>query len=479
MTRIGTPDPEPMTRVVVVDDEAPILKAWRWMLHRDDFEVEGYTKGADALAAIGNRPVDVVVVDVMMPGMSGFDVLERIKRDRPDIEVVVMTGAGSIPDAVRAMQAGAFDYLTKPFTEIEECINKVRQAARLKRLRAENRALRAQVDVTPERLLLDSRAASMRGLLAQIDQVARVDAHALVTGPSGAGKEVVAKSIHQRSARRDHAFVTVDCAALTDERVELDLLGSVAGGVPGTTQDIPGFFSQADGGTLYLDELGHLSPVAQRHILKVLESGRARPVGAARGRKVDVRVISGSMHHLTEAVETGTLHGDLFFQLKGVTLKVPPLSERTDDIPQLAYFFLRRAAKRLGKEVESITATAMNALQSYEWVGNLRELEHVIESALVFETSAELSAAHLPEEVLGKDGEAPDALAAQIDLDLSFREALEAADRTFRVTYLRGLMNRYRSVSAAARHAQMDRANFRRMLRRYDITDYPKGNSGS
>ncbi len=478
MTTIGSPfEDTEVIRVVVIDDETPILKAWRWMLHGDDFSVEGYTRGKDAIEAIGNRPIDVVVTDVKMPGMSGFDVMAWIKQDRPDIEVLVMTGAGSIPDAVRAMQSGAFDYLTKPFTEIEDCINKVRQAARLKRLRAENRALRERVDGSPESVLLDSRSRAMKTVLTQIDQYARVDANVLVTGPVGAGKGVVAHTIHQRSARREKPFVTIDCASIADERLDAELFGHASGAVPGAAGGAPGLFELAHEGTVFLDELDRMSPAMQVRVLKVLESGRVIRVGGADHRPVDVRVISATSKDLTQATEAGSFRADLFYRLKLLSVKVPTLNERREDIPRLAYSLLRRAARRLGKEVETINPEAMTLLEHHDWTGNLRELDQVLEAALVFETGAELTVRHLPEEVTGQTHTPLDGLVAQVDLDLPFREAVERAERLFRVTYLTGLMGRFRSVSAAARHAEMDRANFRRMLRRYDITDYPKGES--
>ncbi|MCA9545967.1 MAG: sigma-54-dependent Fis family transcriptional regulator [Myxococcales bacterium] len=476
MTTIGQPyDEDDQTRVVVIDDETPILKAWRWMLHGDEFGIEGYTRGKDAIEAIGNRPIDVVVTDVKMPGMSGFDVLAWVKKERPDIEVLVMTGAGSIPDAVRAMQSGAFDYLTKPFTEIEECINKVRQAARLKRLRAENRALRERVDAPPESILLDSRSQAMKSVLTQIDQYARVDANVLVMGPVGAGKGVVARTIHQRSARREQPFVPVDCASIAPDRLEAELLGYEPGALPGARDAAPGLFELAHRGTLFLDELDRMPEAMQVLVLKVLESGSVQRVGAAEPTPVDVRVISATARDLGDAVEDGDFRADLYFRLKLLTVKVPPLNERPEDIPRLAYSFLRRAARRLGKEVETIAPEAMALLEGHDWKGNLRELDQVLEAGLVFETGPELTVRHLPEELTGTQRSPINSLAAQVDLDLPFREAVERAERTFRITYLTGLMSRFRSVSAAARHAQMDRANFRRMLRRYDITDYPKG----
>ncbi|MBU0553684.1 sigma-54 dependent transcriptional regulator [Myxococcota bacterium] len=463
--------------VLVVDDEPHIQKAWRWMLAGDEFNVEVCGDGPQALKVMDAHRLDVLVTDVNMPGMSGLTLLKRVKQRQPEVEVILMTGVGTIRDAVTAIQGGAFDYLTKPFSEIEECINKVRQAARVKRLREENTALRRIVEAAPSSPLLDSQSPKMRALLDQAARVARVDSNVLITGPTGVGKGVIAQAIHDQSARRAGPFVLVDGASLSSELAESALFGHRKGAFAGAVADRVGFFEEAHGGTLFLDEIGNLTLSAQRQLLRVLQEQRVRRVGAEEDIAVDVRVISATLIDLQRAIEAGAFRDDLYFRLKVVELQVPHLAARVEDIPRLAYHFMQRHATRIGRSFNGIEPEALMALQRHEWKGNIRELEHVIEAAMIFETGEALSLRHFPPEIQriaqAKGGVEPGG--PEVNLELPFREALEQADRVFRVRYLTGLMGRFQSVSAAARHAQMDRANFRRLLRRYEITDYPKG----
>ena len=466
------------TQVLVVDDEADIRKAWRWMLHDEEFEVVVCSDSTEALKVLNAQRVDVLVTDVCMPGISGLDLLDKAKQTHPDIEVLIMTGVGTIPDAVRAMKAGAFDYLTKPFNEIEECINKVRQASRIKRLREENLALRRQMDAAPHSALLDSKSPAMKPVLDMVVQVAQVSSSVLITGPTGSGKSVIARAIHDRGPRRKKPFVAVDCGSIPGELIESELFGHVKGAFTGAVADKTGLFEMANGGTIFLDEIGNMPGPMQNRLLRVLQDQTVRRVGGSKDTKINVRVISATLLDLQKAIEEQQFRSDLYFRLKVVEIKLPSLNNRREDIPRLAYHFLRQNAARIGRDFKGITAECMEILKQHNWKGNVRELEHVIEAAMVFETGDELTGAHLPAEVTrGKSGISADldSMGASIDLELPFREALSQADRTFRVTYLRGVMARYRSVSAAARHAQMDRANFRRLLRRLDITDYPRG----
>ncbi len=465
-------------RALVVDDDNRVRKAWRWMLMGEEFQVEYAANASEALDIVGSSRLDVVISDISMPGMDGLELLDRIKAQKPDVEVIIMTGVGTIESAVRAMRAGAFDYLTKPFNEIEECIAKVRQAARLKKLREENLALRAEADASPGSPLLDSQSPAMRPVLARVSQVARVDSNVLITGPTGAGKNVIARAIHQAGRRRKAPFIAVDCASLSAEQIESELFGHAKGSRPGAVTDKPGLFELANGGTMFLDEVGEMPDAMQSRLLRVLQEGKVRRHGSDEDSEIDVRLVSASQRDLGETLAEG-FREDLYYRLKVVEIGLPGLNDRREDIPRLAYHFLRRHATKTGKELRGIEANCMELLKAHDWKGNIRELEHAIEAAMVCETTEELTAGSLPPEIreaaVNPDLPLDEPLAGQVDLDLPFREALEQADRVFRVTYLRGVMARYQSVSAAARHAEMDRANFRRLLRRYEISDYPRG----
>lgn len=466
-----------VTSVLVVDDEPQVRRAWKWILVGDEFEFFECGSGMEALQLLASQKIDVVVTDVMMPGIDGLELLRRIKADRPEIEVIVMTGAGSIPDAVKATRDGAFDYLTKPFNDIEDCIKKVRQAARLKRLHDENMALRQQVEASPQGPLLDSDSPAMKAVMNQIAAVARVDSSILITGPTGAGKTVIARTIHDSSPRSGGPFVVLDCGQIPAELIESELFGHVKGAFTGALYDKAGLFEMADKGTIFLDEIGNMPPQGQQRLLRVLQEAMVRRVGGNKDTKVDVRVISATNVDLQKAVDEGKFRSDLYFRLKVIQIRLPSLAERREDIPRLAYHFLRKYAARMGKDIRTITPKCMELLKAHRWEGNIRELENAIERAVVFESGNELTERHLPPELGEPSGSAApvDQFSGQVNLDLPLREAIDQAETAFRVAYLRGVMNKYRNVSAAARHAQVDRANFRRLLRRYGITDYPKG----
>jgi two-component system response regulator HydG len=477
-----TPQPQTQApvRVLVVDDEMIIQKAWRAMLGTSEFEVATCSNGMEALQILNAQRIDVVIADVMMPGINGLELLDRIKQKKREIEVIIMTAKGSIPDAVTATKGGAFDYITKPFNEVEECINKVRQAARLKRLHDENLALRQQVEASPNGALLDSQSPVMRPVLNRVAHVSKVNSSVLITGPTGSGKSLVARAIHEQSRRNDGPFVHVDCGSIPSELIESELFGHQKGAFTGAVSDKEGLFEVADGGTIFLDEIGNMPMPMQQRLLRVLQESRVRRVGGSRDINVDVRVLSATNADLPAEVEQGHFREDLFFRLKVVEIRIPGLNERREDIPRLAYHFLRRTSEKIGKEVRTIAPGCMEVLKRHDWKGNVRELENVIEAALVFEGSDELSEENLPPELAqggGREGNdvGLGGFAAGIDLDLPFRDALDQVETSFRVAYLRGVMDRYRNVTAAAEHAQMDRANFRRMLKRYEITNYPRG----
>ena len=467
-------------KVLIVDDEPVILKVWRVMLRAEEFEVTLCSSGTEALQIIAQRRIDVVVTDVMMPGMDGMELLKHIKATHPEIEVLVMTAKGSIADAVRAMREGAFDYLTKPFVEIEECVNRVRQAARLKRLHDENVALRQQIDASSGSALVDSASPSMRLVGTLVSQVTRVNAAVLLTGPTGSGKSAIARSIHDRSGRKDGPFVHVDCGALPETLIESELFGHLKGAFTTAIRDKEGLIEAANGGTLFLDEIGNLDLRMQQRLLKVLDDACVRRVGGTKDIKVDVRIISATHIDLAEACKATRCRLDLYQRLKVVEVKLPGLADRQEDIPRLAYHFLRRHAARCGKDLKNITPKCMEVLKAAEWEGNIRELDHAIERAVIFESSHELTDLALPDHILKhprpvQEGDGRGGLLAAIDLDEPMREAMERAETAFRVAYLRGLMSRFENVTRAAKHADVERANFRRLLKRYDIKNYSKG----
>ncbi len=462
--------PKP-ARILVVDDDIMVRKAWRHMLHKDEFVVELCPGPKEALQALNSVEVDVVLTDVLMDGMSGLELLEHIKRTRNEIEVIVMTGHAKISDAVSATRAGAFDYITKPFKDIDACINRVRQAARLKRLSDENLRLREAVVDGARPETLQTKSPVMRPILRQIERLARVDATVLVTGPTGSGKTAIANTLHELSRRQDNSFVHVDCGQLPADLIEAELFGHMKGAFTGAVSNKKGRFEEAHEGTIFLDEIGNLPLSLQPKLLRVLNDGVIRRVGGESEISVDVRVISATNVDLGAEVEAGRFREDLYYRLNVVGIALPPLNDRREDIPQLGYSIMRRAAARNGSPVRAISAEAMERLVSYDWKGNIRELENIIERAVIFESSEELGVRSLPPELQSGPApmsDLPGSLPDLVDLDRPWRDAVEWAEVAVRAHYLRGVLEKFEgNVTKAAKHADLDRSNFRRHLKRY------------
>lgn len=454
-------------KVLIVDDEAPVLKAWRWMLHADDFEVEVQADAAGALRAAEAHAFHVAVVDAQMPDTDGFALMARLKALRPDLEILAVLGQQQQLDAGRLEAVGAYDHLKKPFQDVDQCIAKVREAARVRRMRAltHDRLARSEATAEAPVVLLESDAPVMVALHAQLATAARVGLHTLITGPAGAGKSLVMQALHNAAGPNRGPLVTLVPGAVAAERIEEVLFG---------TRSVPGVLERANGGTLALEEVGTMPLAMQLQLAQILRSGVLRRVGGV-DLPVKLRVVATTVLDLPRLMDQGRFRAELLFALNVAEVQVPGLQARATDIPSLAAYFLQRAAKRAGRVVRQIGPDALQLMARYAWPGNLRELESAMEVAVRLAEGPVVHARHLPAAVRDLNQTAAATVLPEVDLDLPFREALEQADRNFRVRYLTGLMDRYRSVSAAARHAQMDRANFRRLLRRLEITDYPRG----
>jgi two-component system response regulator HydG len=464
--------------VLVVDDEPPLRRSVVRMLMAKDMQVAAAEDGARALGLLAAEPFDVALIDLIMPNMHGLELLAAIKRQHPEVEVVMMTAFGDVETAVKAVQAGAYNFLTKPFRSNDEVVHVIAQAAERRNLKAHAERLERQLSATGEGFgSLIGSSVIMKDVYRRARDVAATKVTVLILGESGTGKELTARAIHEQSPRKNRPFVAVNCSAIPEGVVESELFGHVKGAFTNATAPRAGLFEAANLGTIFLDEVGDLPPAAQVKLLRVLQEGEIKRVGSNETRLVDVRVVAATNLDLKRKIDAGTFRGDLFYRLNVVAIHLPPLRERREDIPALAYHFLQKHAKRVGKETRRISPDAMQMLTSEPWPGNVRELENAIERAVVF-CKDTVEPRHL-----GLSRQVPRALAVDRDLDafgvadgtsgildLPYREAKEHALAEFEKRYFAALKERTASnVSEAARQAGLDRSNFRRAVKRAGI----------
>jgi DNA-binding NtrC family response regulator len=350
------------------------------------------------MALVSSEPLDLVLCDVRMPGLSGLELVRQVREIDPDLPCIVITGYGSAEQSVEALHAGAFWYLEKPFEQrsLDVVRRLVDQAIEHRRLRTENRLLQSQLR---SRYRFDSvvgQSEALRDVLELVGKVADTDSTVLVTGESGTGKELIARAIHYNSRRADRVMVTVNCGAIPEELLESELFGHVKGAFTNAVQHREGRFAAADGGTVFLDEIGDMSPSLQVKLLRVLQDRTFEPVGSSKTVRVDVRVIAATHRDLADAIRRGTFREDLFYRLNVIPIEVPPLRQRREDVPLLIEHFLSRLNQEKGRKVEGITPAAVERLAEYDWPGNVRELENLIERLVVLRGKGVIDVEHLP-----------------------------------------------------------------------------------
>jgi DNA-binding NtrC family response regulator len=456
-------------KVLVVDDDKVVLRAVSEILQREGYNVLAIDDAVEGLAASKDPSIDVAVLDIKMPNLSGLDLLRAVKQARPEVEVIMMTAFATVETAVEAVKAGAYDYLTKPFENIDDLSMTVAKAAERKALKDRARVLEEALTARDQFEDLIGQSAQMRAIFKMVETVSYSGATVLVQGESGTGKELVARAIHYRSPRKDKPFVAVNCSALTETLLESELFGHVKGAFTGATGNKKGLFEAADGGTIFLDEIGDVPPATQVRLLRVLQEGEVKRVGASDTIRVDVRVIAASNVDLAKAKEHGKFREDLFYRLNVISVQLPPLRDRPEDVPLLAQHFLKMYADKMGKKVSGISSAAMEALTCNRWVGNVRELENVIERAVVLTSNQLIDVDDLPPGFR----EAPKG-AGEVEVfslaHLPYAQAKRLAMRAFERRYLSALLERSgNNVSSAARAAGVDRSNFRRLLKQYDV----------
>ncbi len=382
--------------ILVVDDDPSLRRVVAYQLEQDGYRVTSAASGAEAVDAVRGGGVDLLITDVMMPGMDGLELVNRVRASAPDIVPIVITAHGDVTTAVRAMQSGAFDFVEKPFTR-ERLLATVGKALAYAGLRDENRRLRALVGGGDVSGAMVGSSSSLRAFLDDLRLAADSDATVLLFGESGTGKELAARAIHESSPRRAGPLVVVNGAAIPESLVESELFGHRKGSFTGATEDRKGKFETASGGTIFLDEIGDLPLPAQARLLRVLQEGEVDKVGASAPVRVDVRVVAATRVDLETRVREGTFREDLWYRLNVIPLRIPPLRERPGDVPLLVEHFLVKHAQRHGRLVPRVETEALDRLERYDWPGNVRELENLLERLVVLGRSETISAADLPE----------------------------------------------------------------------------------
>ncbi|MFO1464774.1 MAG: sigma-54 dependent transcriptional regulator [bacterium] len=461
----------------IVDDEDVIVKLFERLAKKERWSFASARTGVEAIDYLTRNDAECVVLDIHLPSFSGFQVLEFIKSTKPAIEVVIVTGMGSVEQAVQALKQGAFDYLAKPFPDLEKVALTLRNA--MEKHRLVQRIQQLQQDERPVESYqgILGRSRPMQELYYLIDSMKGSSASVLIEGESGTGKEMVAKAIHRTSKRAKKPFMVINCAAIPEGLLESELFGHVKGAFTGAIADKRGLFEEANGGTLFLDEIGEVSPAFQVKLLRVLQEGEYKRVGEGETRHTDVRIIAATNKDLKEMTMTGRFREDLYYRLHVIGIRLPPLRDRKEDIPLLAYHFLAKNNEKLGRSIREISVDAMQALQAYAWVGNVRELENVIERCCVLLSGDVLRAKDLPSQILSSTFYLRD----QEEVDLTrfpYKEAKLRALSLFNKAYLHHLLKQTRgNISMASDRAGMDRSNFKKIIRKYDIDlkEFKKG----
>ena len=418
--------------LLVADDDPGLRESLERTLTREGYRVVLASDGRAALERVQAGGVDLIVTDLKMPGLTGLELLRAAKAIMPDVDVILLTAFGTVEEAVKAMKDGAYDFLTKPFRR-EQLIKLIDKALERRDLIEQNRALKKQLDDLRAKGQMIGASPSWRRMLTLVEQTADSSATILIQGESGTGKELVARTIHERSPRRNGPFVAVNCAALPETLLESELFGYEKGAFTGAAGRKEGRFELAHGGTLFLDEVGDLSLVTQPKILRVLQEGEFERLGGTRTLQVDVRIVAATNQDVAEMVKEKRFREDLYYRLNVITIRVPPLREHPEDIRVLAQHYLRVYGAKNGRKLEGFTGEAIDRLEAYAWPGNVRELENLIERSVLLARKDRIDAEDLPEEVMGVKRPPRDAILELIGTPLADIEQ-RLLDETLRIT---------------------------------------------
>jgi DNA-binding NtrC family response regulator len=446
-------------KILVVDDDAGVRRLLKYKLEFSGYDVDTAINGHEAFEKIkkGNN-WDLVITDLMMPKMNGDELLRSLQEYNPDIPVMMITAYGSVEHAVKSLKQGACDYITKPI-QLEELFIKVSNILEKQDMKIQIRQLQEKLRQTIGTTEIIGTSKAIQETFKQITMVARSDVSVIILGESGTGKELVANAVHSASDRSNKPFIPVNCGALPQDLLENELFGHVKGAYTGAHSSQKGLFQEAVGGTIFLDEITEMSLSTQVKLLRVLQEGEIKPVGTPKSVKVDVRVLAASNKDILKEVEKGNFREDLYYRLNVVTIEVPPLRKRKEDIPLLANYFLKKYTNQFNKKIEGISQEAVEKLISYEWPGNVRELENKIQQAILMSKTKQIS---------------PDDLSIWVEPEVrplrNFQDAKDEIIADFERNYIIRALKIYSgNISQASKKAGKDRKSFWRIMKKYDI----------
>src|SRR5947209_8622230 len=445
-------------RILVIDDETAIREAIKMTLEYEGYKVDESRSGQDGLDRAGKTPYDAILLDIKMPVLDGIEVLENLKEQRVPTPVVMVSGHGDISTAVECTKRGAYDFLEKPLNR-DKLLLSVRNAVRVQKLEEENSELKEKAEKEYQ-LVGDSQV--MRDLKSQVERAAPTKATVLIAGESGTGKELVAREIHRRSSRAHQPFVQVNCAAIPEELIESELFGHEKGSFTGAVRKQTGKFVAADGGTIFLDEIGDMSLRTQAKVLRVLQEGEVEPVGSATVVKVDVRVIAATNKDLSDEIRAGRFREDLYYRLNVIPVRTPPLRERRDDISLLAQHFAALFSQEYNKHPKKFTPAALKALQDSAWRGNVRELRNMIERLVIMVPADTIDIGDLPAEFFRA---AADIISSAMRLS-TLQDFKDEAEKAFILAKLR---EHGWNVSKTAEAIDTPRSNLYKKIEQYNI----------
>lgn len=459
----------PIVPLTIVDEDDLVQNIFLRLAKGIQLDAKHLNGGIEALEFLSKNTVECLVLDINLPSQLSFQILEYLNNRPNPPQVIAITSLGNVDAAVKALKLGAYDYLTKPFTNLEKVKRTLQNALEKYRLLKEVKSYQ-RIEVEPagfKEMVGNSEA--MQEIYGLIRSIKKSSASVLIQGESGTGKELVARAIHATSPRAQEKFQVINCSAIPEALLESELFGHLKGAFTSAHQDKKGIFALANGGTLFLDEIGEVSPAFQVKLLRVLQNGDYQPLGSERTYHTDTRIIAATHQDLKSLIRQGKFREDLYFRLHIIGIHLPPLRNRLEDIPLLTDFFLKKMKAKLNKDLYSVTPDAMQALQSYDWPGNVRELENAIERAAVLTTSNQIRAKDLPTHILAGTFY-QDQTTHQDLTDFCYQEAKQNALDQFNQNYICGLLNKAAgNITLASEKAGMDRSNFKKLIRKFKI----------